>query len=64
VLVVSAHVGRCAGVGPVEADLAGIGKYLQPAEPLIDRYKYRWTLEDVHIGFNPIEVDFDEDGKP
>lgn len=40
-----------------------ISRYFQLAESLVGRSKFRWTLEEIKPGFNPIEVSFGEDGK-
>lgn len=58
VLVVSAHAARPSGKQIDEADLAQIERYFQLGEHLVNRYKYRWTLEEIDAGFNPIEYDF------
>jgi len=57
-LIVSAHVRR-SGQEPIdEAELLQMGEYFQLAEHLIGNHRYRWTLEKVNQGFDPIEINF------
>jgi hypothetical protein len=46
-----------------ELELKEIRRYFHLAEDLIGRYKHRWTLEDVRLGFPPIDHNFGRDGE-
>jgi len=61
-LIVSAHADRPAGTEIDELHLSEIQQYIELAEHLIHRHQYRWTTEEINIGFNPIEVEFGRDG--
>jgi hypothetical protein len=62
-LLISAHAARATNEPVGEADLAEIDRYFQLGEHLLNRYKYRWRLEEIRVGFNPIEIDFGQDQK-
>ena len=59
ILIISGHAQR-PGVADVdEIDLSEIGDYFEMPEHLIGRQQYRWTKEEINVGFNPIEIEFD-----
>lgn len=64
ILIISAHVRRPQGNEIQEVDLPEMQRYFDLAEHLIGPYKYRFTLEEVDVGFNPIEHDFGRNGQP
>lgn len=57
-LIISAHARRPGGSEIDELDLSEMQDYFELAEHLIGSYQYRWTSEEINIGFNPIEVEF------
>ncbi|MBN2477437.1 MAG: hypothetical protein JXB62_22720 [Pirellulales bacterium] len=63
-LVISAHAARPDGSLIDEFDLSEMEQYFKLAEHLVNRFKYRWTTEEIHIGFNPIEIEFGLDRRP
>ena len=63
VLLISSHAARAKDAPLDEADQIDIQRFFgDSAEHLINRFKYRWSLEEIHSGFNPIEVNFGGDG--
>ena len=63
VLVVSRHATRPHNTKTNDADLAEMGKYFEQPSQLLRACKYRWTSEEIHVGMQPIEVDFGRDGQ-
>ncbi len=63
-LIVSRHARRPAGNDVEVSDLVEIRDYFELAELLIDRCKYRWTLEKVGGGSHRVEANFGRDGRP
>lgn len=63
VLLISAHAVRPNDSPIEEADLAEMEKYFAMAGSLVNRYKYRWTQEEIRIDIKPIELNFGRDGK-
>ncbi len=64
VLLISRHAARADDSPIDEADREGIEKYFHQASILIGRYKYRWTLEEIQLGRDPIEHSFGPDEQP
>jgi phage FluMu protein Com len=62
-LIISNNAARPTGVEIDEVDLSEMQQYFQLAEHLVGRSQYRWTLEEVNVGFNPIELEFGRDGQ-
>ena len=58
VLAISNHADRGRGIDIDEVDAAEIGEYFDMPEYLIGRRQYRWTKEQINVGFNPIEIQF------
>ena len=63
VLIISGHANRPIGQDILESDLVEMEKYFSTAKQLVGRWKYRWTREEIRIGFNGIEHNFGADGK-
>jgi len=60
-LIISAHAARPAGAEIDEFDLSEMQQYFDLPDHLVHRYQYRWTTEEINIGFNPIQVEFGRD---
>jgi len=63
VLIISAHALRPDGSNIDEIDAEEIGMYFDLVEQQIGRQQYRWTKEEINVGFNPIEIEFDQVGQ-
>ena len=63
VLLISSHAKRPENSSVDEFHLTELEQYFTMPERLIDRYKYRWSTEEINAGFNPIEHNFGLDGK-
>ena len=61
-LIISSHASRPRGVKLDEFDLAEMEKYFELADHLVNRFKYRWELNEINIGSDEIEVNFGRDG--
>lgn len=59
VLIISARATRPKGANFDEIDAEEIGEYFDLVEGHIDRQQYRWTKEEINVGFSPIEIEFD-----
>jgi hypothetical protein len=62
-LLISRHVTRPEGAALAEADLMEIGKYLAPADRLVDRFKCVWRTVDVGQDPRSLDHDFGQDGR-
>ncbi|MGA2031864.1 MAG: hypothetical protein ABSG68_06390 [Thermoguttaceae bacterium] len=63
VLLISRHAMRPKDLEPDEIDVEAMGKYFDEPETLLGPCKYKWTVEEIRLGFNPIEIDFRQDGQ-
>ncbi len=63
VLIISAHARHPEGVAFDEIDAEEIGEYFDLVERQIGRQQYRWTKEEINVGFNAIEIEFDQAGR-
>ena len=59
ILIVSGHAERPGAADIDEIDLNEIGDYFEMPEHLIGRQQYRWMKDEINVGFNPIEIEFD-----
>jgi len=59
VLVISGHAERPGETDINEIDLSEIGNYFAMPEHLIGRQQYRWMKEELNVGFDPIEIEFE-----
>lgn len=59
-LIISTHAVRPEGNDVDEIDFMQMKKYFDRPEDLINRYQYRWSAEEVTIGFDPITHHFGE----
>ena len=57
------YLGYLEGQYEYDRWLSEMQQYFQLAEHLVGRSQYRWTLEEVNVGFNPIELEFGRDGQ-
>ena len=60
VLIISANARRPEGATFDEIDAEEIGEYFDLVEEQIGRQQYRWTKEEINIGFNAIEIEFEQ----
>lgn len=63
VLIISANARRPEGANFDEIDAEEIGQYFDLVEQQIGRRQYRWTKEEINVGFNAIEIEFDQTGR-
>lgn len=63
-LIISRHTTRAEGAAVDELELDEMTRYFFRADDLINRYKYRWTLEEIRVGGPAIEQNFGRDEQP
>jgi len=63
VLIISAHAARPGNDDIEEGDLVEMQRYFHLAKELVNRFKYRWTTEEIRIGFGAVAYSFGLDGK-
>jgi hypothetical protein len=58
ILIISAHVRRPADQSLPFGDVKEMEPYFQDPRAVVQESAYRWTLRELNLGANPLEVDF------